>query len=68
MECPMAKRQKIDVESCSKSIDSTDSHSPNEEMSGIDPSLKTKLRQFHVLDELEINDSDSDGPGMLMRF
>lgn len=66
MECPMAKRPKLDETESQCSNDDTNSTTNDNDVPMNDvecDGLKEKLRQFDVLDEVEGDDSDSDGSG-----
>lgn len=61
----MAKRLKLDEGNGSNSNDSDDMHFQSDDIDMLDneSSLETKLRQFDVLDEVQGDDSGSEGSG-----
>lgn len=69
MECPMAKRLKLDEGNGSNSTDSDDMKFTGDDIDMLDneSSLETKLRQFDVLDEVQGDESGSEGSGNFIR-
>lgn len=62
MECPMAKRIKVEIVDEQSSNDCPNTPENDEPMNEIEnQSIHDKLRQFDVLDEVEGDDSDSEG-------
>lgn len=67
MECPMAKRPKLDDTEMPHTNNCTDSNEDDDAPANVD-SLHEKLRQFDVLDEVQGDESDSDETTGEFRF